>query len=143
MLAISVYLDTNLVAAVLIPEPLSDRAERFLASCEDLVVVSDLVAVEFSSLLARRIRTREFTVDQARTALANFDAWTDRLAERADIHASDLSVATSFLRRLDLPLRSLDAIHIAAARRIGATLVTFDRQMEASARALGMAVATP
>jgi predicted nucleic acid-binding protein len=36
-----------------------------------------------------------------------------------------------------------DAIHVAIARRLEATLVTFDRGMAGAARALGMAVATP
>ena len=40
-------------------------------------------------------------------------------------------------------LRTPDAIHIAIAQRIRATLVTFDQRMSESARALGMAVATP
>ena len=55
----------------------------------------------------------------------------------------DLAAATMFLRRLDLPLRTPDALHIAIAQRLGATLVTFDRQMAASAHALGTAVETP
>jgi predicted nucleic acid-binding protein len=45
--------------------------------------------------------------------------------------------------RLDLTLRTPDAIHIAIARRLDATLVTFDQRMATNARALGMAVATP
>jgi predicted nucleic acid-binding protein len=55
----------------------------------------------------------------------------------------DLAAATMFLRRLDLPLRTPDALHIAIAQRVGAMLVTFDRQMAASARTLGSAVQVP
>jgi uncharacterized protein len=47
------------------------------------------------------------------------------------------------LRRLDLTLRTSDALHIAIAQRVNATQVTFDRSMARSARALGIAVATP
>ncbi len=65
------------------------------------------------------------------------------MADRVEISAGDVAVATAFLRRLDLPLRTPDALHIAIAGRIGATLVTFDQRMAISARALGMAVATP
>lgn len=47
---------------------------------------------------------------------------------------------------LDGPLRSLDAIHVAAARELGEgleALVTYDAQMIRAAEALGLPVATP
>ena len=46
----------------------------------------------------------------------------------------------AFLRRLDLTLRTPDALHIAIAQRLAAELMTFDQKMAASARALGTAV---
>ena len=137
----SSYFDTSVVAALLISEPLSSRAERFLATCEGLLLVSNLTVVEFSSLVARRLRMREFTLDQARAALADFDAWT--VARCIEVSPVDLIAATALLRRLDTSLRALDAIHVAVAQRLDATLVTFDRQMADRARALGTAVATP
>ena len=51
--------------------------------------------------------------------------------------ASALRAAEGFLRRLDLTLRTPDAVHVALARRIGASLASFDKKMAASARALG------
>ena len=50
--------------------------------------------------------------------------------------------------RLVVPtrLRSLDAIHLATARRLGAELrvvVTYDERMSAAATALGLTVAAP
>lgn len=65
------------------------------------------------------------------------------MATRVEITATDVTLADVLLRRLDLPLQAPDAIHLAIAERIEARLVTFDRQMEAGARALGMAVAMP
>ncbi len=143
MVAISIYLDTNVVAALLIPEPLSGRAERYLDDCDDVLLVSDLTGAEFSSLVARRVRTRDFTIDQAKAALSHFDAWADLLTQRIDAGAADLTAATAFLRRLNLPLRTLDAIHVAIAERVEATLATFDRRMADGARALGIPVVTP
>jgi uncharacterized protein len=78
-----------------------------------------------------------------RLVLSAFDSWVARSAQRVEISAVDFDRADSILRRLDLPLVTPDAIHIAIAERLGATLVTFDQRMAASARALGMAVATP
>jgi predicted nucleic acid-binding protein len=68
VVAISIYLDTDLVGALLLTEPLSDRAELYLDTCPDVLLVSDLTGAEFSSLVARRVRTGEFTIDQARAA---------------------------------------------------------------------------
>ena len=77
-----------------------------------------------------------------RVRTSAFDSWAVRSVQSIEVIAADIAVATTFLRRLDLTLRTPDAIHIAIARRIGATLVTFERMAE-SARALSMAVATP
>jgi predicted nucleic acid-binding protein len=51
--------------------------------------------------------------------------------------AGAVSAAEAFLRRLDLNLRTPDALNIAIAQRVGALLVSFDEKMAASARALG------
>ena len=107
------------------------------------MIVSDLAGVEFSSAMARRVRMGQFTFNEARLALLTFDAWVARSATSAEITAADFTLAVSFLRRLDLPLRTLDALHIALAQRLNATLVAFDQRMIASARAIGMAVAAP
>jgi uncharacterized protein len=46
--------------------------------------------------------------------------------------------ATALMRRLDLPIRTPDAIHIAMVQRIGCRLLTFDRSMAGVARTLGI-----
>ncbi len=137
------YLDASLLVALLTPEALSGRAEDFIGLRSGPLAVSDLASAEFASAIARRVRTRETTLAEARTDLSDFDLWVTRSAQRVEIAATDVALATTFLRRLDLPLRTPDAIHIAIAQRLGATLVTFDRRMAASAGALGAPVATP
>jgi predicted nucleic acid-binding protein len=127
----------------LIPERFSERADTFIGYQPGPLIVSDLAGVEFSSAIARRVRMRQFTADQARSALSLFDQWVAQSAMRAEITSADIALAGSFLRRLDLPLRTLDALHIAIVQRLDATLVTFDRRMADSARTLGIAVAVP
>lgn len=140
---VACYLDTNVLAALLTPEPFSERADTFIQNNAEPLIVSDFAIAEFSSVVARRVRMREFTIEQAGIALAGFDEWVIRSAGRAEIGAGDVVLATTYIRRFDLTLRTPDALHIAIARRFEATLVTFDRAMAAAARALGMAVATP
>ncbi len=77
------------------------------------------------------------TPDGARIAFSNFDAWTARSTHHAELVAADVTAAQAFLRRLDLTLRTPDALNIAIALRVGADLATFDEKMAASARALG------
>jgi uncharacterized protein len=140
---VSLYLDANILVALLTVEPLSERADDFIQSNVERLIVSDFAAAEFASAIARRVRTGETTVEDARNDLADFDVWTARLTERTELSAGDVAAATAYMRRLDLTLLTPDALHIAIARRLGATLVTFDRGMAAAARALGMAVAMP
>ncbi|MGE5271169.1 MAG: type II toxin-antitoxin system VapC family toxin [Thiohalocapsa sp.] len=124
-------------------DPLTARADEFITRRREPLLVSDLAAAEFASAIARRVRTREITLDQARSDLSDFDLWSLRSAQRVEVGASDVAAATAFLRRLDLTLLAPDAIHIAIVRRLGATLVTFDRNMASAGRALGVAVTTP
>ena len=104
------------------------------------MIVSDFAAADLASAIARRVRTGELGADDARAVFATFDAWTARAAGRAETDAAAVAAAGAFLRRLDLTLRTPDALHIAIAQRVTAELLTFDRKMAASARALGTAV---
>jgi predicted nucleic acid-binding protein len=140
---VSLYLYTSVVVALLTEDPLNLRASAFLQGSSEIPIISDFGSAEFSSVVARRVRMGTITPDHGRAALSVFDAWTVRTAHRVRISGEDVAAADTYLRRLDLTLLTPDALHIAIAGRIGATLVTFDRAMAASARVLGMAVTTP
>jgi predicted nucleic acid-binding protein len=127
--------------ALLIPEPLSDRASQFVQASADSLIISNLSTAEFASAVSRRVRMGEFTLGDGQTALSSLDDWILQGVRRVNIAARDVALAASFLRRLDLPLRTPDAIHTAIVRRLDATLVTFDQGMAAAARTLGIAVA--
>jgi predicted nucleic acid-binding protein len=140
---VSFYLDASVLVALLVPEPFSERADEFVRTNPAGLVVSDFAAAEFASAMARRVRTRASTLAEASKDFSDFDRWLAQFAERVEISAADVALAASFLRRLDLPLRTPDALHIAIAQRTNATLVTFDERMAASARALGTPVEIP
>ena len=57
---------------------------------------------------------------------------------REETVAADIRAAGAFFRRVDLTLRTGDAINIAIAQRMRALLVTFDQKMAATARILGV-----
>jgi predicted nucleic acid-binding protein len=105
------------------------------------ILVSDFAGAEFASALARRVRMREIARELAQAAFSAFDAWSQFRGDRLETTTSDVAAAERFLRRLDLNLRTPDALNIAIAQRTGATLATFDGRMADAARALGVEVA--
>nr|UXE44808.1 tRNA(fMet)-specific endonuclease VapC [uncultured bacterium] len=139
----SEYLDTSILVALFVDsDPFTERAKNYLSGRIERLVVSDFAAAEFASVMARLTRTRRLTVDEATAILGDFDTWKGRAAELATTSAADIAAAASFLRRLDLNLRTPDAINIAIADRLRATLATFDDRMAIAARALGVQVAS-
>ena len=137
----SVYLDASILVALFTRDAFTERANEFLDTELPVLVVSDFAAAEFASAVARLMRINQITGPETRAILANFDSWKLRVADTTGILSSDVTTAASFIRRLDLPLRTADAINIAIAQRIDATLVTFDVKMGDSARAVGVLVA--
>jgi predicted nucleic acid-binding protein len=137
---VSVYFDTSALVALFTEDALTARADAFVRAHATVLIVSDFAAVEFASAIARHVRAGEMSAEAAREVFSIFDAWTARETQRVQTITSDITGAAAFLRRLDLALRTGDAINIAIAQRIEAGLLTFDDQMAAGARALGVTV---
>jgi uncharacterized protein len=138
--AVSVYLDVNVIIPLFAVDLLSDRADKALRKLDDDLVVSDFCAAEFSSVIARRVRTRDLRAEEARTAFSNFDNWCARYTRRLEIDTIDVSGASSLMRRLDLSLRTPDALHLAMVHRTSCKLLTFDRSMASAAKGLGIEI---
>jgi predicted nucleic acid-binding protein len=138
---VRLYLDSSVIVAIVTRDFFTDRAYHYLNIETPNMIVSDFAAAEFASAVARRVRMRELTPDQGRRAFVTFDGLAPRAIERIETSPADMKGAEAFLRRLDLPLRAPDALNIAIAQRIDATLMTFDDKMAVAVRALGVAVA--
>jgi len=139
---VSLYLDASFLVALFAQDIFTSRADAFLRANQTILIVSDFAAAEFASAIGRRVRIKALTVHDARKAFSSFDGWIGSIAQRTEIEPADIATAQAFLRRLDLALRTPDALNIAAAQRTGAALVTFDQKMAASARTLGTLVST-
>jgi predicted nucleic acid-binding protein len=138
---VSIYLDASVIASSFAADTFSPRALAFLGASRSNLIVSDFGSAEFISAIGRLTRTGELTRGDANRAIANFDTWRGLSTFPASVQASDVADAERFLRRLDLVLRTPDAVHIAIALRLGAELATFDTRMAECARALGAAAA--
>lgn len=136
-----VYPDASFLVSLFAADVMMPKARAYLFAEKPELVISDFAAAEFASAIARRVRTQELTKNEGRLVFSNFDIWSGRFGERVEFERGDLSAADAFLRRLDLTLRTPDAINIAIAQRVDATLATFDQGMGVAARRLGVAVA--
>lgn len=134
----SAYLDASVLVALFTNDPFSAAAESYFKAGQQSSILSDFAAAEFASAVGRRVRMGELSRAEGLAAFANLDLWAVMSANPVNIASSDIAAAQVFLRRLDLTLRTQDAIHIAVARRMGAPLATFDRRMQQCARNLDL-----
>ncbi len=126
------YLDTSAAAKLVVAEKGSTTLRRWVAARGDRMFSSDLLRTE---LLRATRRTAPEQMVQARAVLDSVVLLTlsTSICERAAILEPDV-------------LRSLDALHLAAALEIGDELegvVTYDQRLAAGAEALGIRVIAP
>jgi uncharacterized protein len=140
---VTVYVDTSALAKWYLNEAKSEEFEAFISGRAD-AAVSRLTVVEFRCLLVRRCRAGDITANHERQIS---DAFTDDVVsgalavhglDDADFHAAVVLIGE--LRKH--PLRTLDALHLAIAKRLDAELVaTADRVMAAACKELDIDVA--
>jgi uncharacterized protein len=126
-----VYLDSSAIVKLVVVEAESQRLREFLADYPVSVSCS-LARTE----VVRAVRDIGFAaVQRARAVLATLD-----LVNLDDALLDDAAVLQP------LVLRSLDAIHLCAARLLGSdlhALVTYDQRMASAASGLGLPTAAP
>jgi predicted nucleic acid-binding protein len=136
------YLDTSALAKWYLNERRSEEVEAFLRR-QEAGAIGRLTVLEFRCLLARRRRAREITPSLESRVFSTFENHIRTgfllVHPLEDFHAL---AAVDIVARLKAhPLRSLDALHLAIARSLGAaSFATADRVMADAAEALGFQV---
>jgi predicted nucleic acid-binding protein len=139
----SIYLDTSVLIPTLVDEPTSGAVRAYLIATEKELLISDLAAVEVASALSRLARMGLLGFAEAVARLTDFETWRAATSSPADVHTAKFRPAYASVRRFELALRAPDALHLAIASRLQATLVTLDQRLADAARELGIAVAMP
>jgi predicted nucleic acid-binding protein len=137
-----IYFDTSALAKWYINEAHSDDVEKYLQK-HGPVAISDLTIVEMRCLLARRRRDKSITAQIETEAFATLQEDIRRRFLTCHPLPEGLAAGTINLIALlpDVPIRTLDAMHLMIAKEISATeLVTADRIMADGAEALGIKV---
>lgn len=136
----SVYIDTSVLAKYYLNERRSSDAQAYLQG-QSARHIGKLVAVEFRCLLARRRRlgmldsATESRLHALFLGHLGLGLWDVRPMDGAIFDAAVALIA----RLKNRPIRTLDALHLAAAELAGAdALATADRGMADAARAIGL-----
>jgi predicted nucleic acid-binding protein len=140
---LTLYLDASAMLPILVKEPTSAAVDAFMSTIQQELWVSDFAAAEVASALSRLVRSGRLQASDGAACLSDFDVWRAGMTKPAEIHAVDVRVAGSYVRRFDLALRVPDALHLAITRRLDLVLVTLDRRLVAAAKELGIAVEEP
>jgi uncharacterized protein len=122
------YLDTSVLLPLCADEPHSEKVISYLASCGRAdTVISDWTVTEFYSAIGRRFRDKKITRRQADQAV---DALERRFSQGLilfQLTDEDQILAQGFLRKWQTAIKSGDALHAAATKRLQAHLLTRDR----------------
>ncbi|TRZ97977.1 MAG: PIN domain-containing protein [Deltaproteobacteria bacterium] len=138
-----VYFDTSALAKWYLNESHSEAVEKYIRRCGP-VGISDLTVVEMRSLLARRRREKEIDAGMENRVFATFEEDIRQgFLECHPLSATVAAGAANLISMLpDVPLRTLDSLHLAVAQEWGAgTLATFDAVMAEAAVRMGILLA--
>lgn len=138
------YIDTSALAKLYVNESGSSAFQAYVVSLRS-GWVSRLAVVEFRCLLARRVRARVISVADQASARGLFESDIARgLWEIVPLDDQHVVRAASLIDRLaSVPLRTLDAIHLATAQSIGASeIATSDQTLASAGSALGLRIAS-
>jgi predicted nucleic acid-binding protein len=125
------YVDSSAIVKLVVAEPESKELRRYLARRQPLV----------SSALARTEVVRAL-MPSGEDAVAR----GQEVLRRVQLLRVNDWVLTEAGRLKPTELRSLDAIHLASASQLGASvgqIVTYDERMAEAAKAIGWSVASP
>lgn len=136
-----IYADTSALVKRYLEEPFSAEFEALLQ--QGAMAISRLTVVELRCALARRRRNSE--IDALAESRVNAELAAD-IQDGAlcvsDFGEAHLTAAYHLIGRLaHIPLRTLDALHLAIAEQISATaFATGDKTQADAAAALGLTV---
>ena len=128
------YIDTSVLGAYYCPEAQSSVAEAALRGIE-VPVISGLSELEFCSLIAKKRRLQELTVQRAQKILDLFgNHVSEGFYRRISLTAEHYSRARELVGTTRIPLHTLDALHLAAALIETLPILTADKGLAAAAK---------
>ena len=138
----NIYFDTSALAKWYINEAKSEDVEQYIRE-QGPVSISDLTVVEMRCLLTRRRRERSIDAKMETEIFATFqEDIREKFLICHQLPEGWAAGAVNLLSVLsDIPLRTLDALHLAIAKDLTVDiLATADNSMASGAKAMGISV---
>ena len=142
MMSEIIYFDTSALAKWYLNEARSDDVERYIQE-HGPVAMSELTVVEMRCLLARRRREKNIDSKMEAQVFATFQEDIRQSFLICHPLPKDLTAGSVNLVSLlaDVPLRTLDALHLMIAKEIQADiLATADKIMATGGKLMGFGV---
>jgi len=134
------YLDTSVLAPYYCPEPLSEKVEKIVVRA-DHPCISSLTEVELASAISRKIREKNLSPEDGNKIFNQFQTHLkESLYRLIAIEDRHFQTAKNWILQFAVPLKTLDALHLAIAAEGDLTLLTADIQMAKSAKHFGIDV---
>ena len=133
-----IYLDTSVVVPLFLSDIHSVKVLAWMERGGEPRTLSPWTVAEFSSAAARLVRIGQITNEARSRAEASLDGWLSQVGVTA-VSATDFIQARVLIRSDRANLRTPDALHLAIAQRLRASIATVDRAMFEAALAHGIA----
>jgi uncharacterized protein len=138
------YLDTSVLIAAMTPEVGTFRVLAWLAKQDSSALnISYWTVTEFSSALSVKTRTGQITHDLRANATVEFARLAAETFVVNEVKSSHFIAAARFVDDMALTLRGPDALHLAIALGLRATLCTLDKKFAEAAVSVGAKVIVP
>jgi uncharacterized protein len=136
------YFDTSFLAPLFLPESTSDKVTAFIRSLPvEKLAASQWTRVEFSSLIARKVRMGELDAEAAARADARFETMAAESLAVLLPSIEDFALAKRYLGRFETGLRAGDAFHLAiASNHDAAAIFSLDKRLVTAGKILNLPV---
>lgn len=136
------YFDTSFLAPLFLPESTSDKVTAFFRRLPvGKLASSQWTRVEFSSLIARKVRMGELNAEAAARAGARFEAMAAESLAVLLPSIEDFALAKRYLGRFETGLRAGDAFHLAiASNHEAAAIFSLDKRLMTAGKILDLPV---
>ena len=133
-----IYFDTSLLVAALASEAATPRAQEAINEATT-IAVSEWSLTEFAAAFSIKLRMRTVSETDRATARRRLQRYIAQNFELLPVNGSHFRQATAFADDHHSNLRAGDALHLAIAAEIGATVWTLDQRMAAAGPLVGVA----